>query len=466
MEKEKAGLMRKATKIVVGLINKKSRIWYEKNGKTKLRRRVREMVESQKVGDVGISIGGITLNSINAIHDIVAKFREHFREVEGHFLERADELEQIKFAMLTREHVLLKGKTGTAKSKLGKYSFDYIKDAKTFAIQLSKFMSEEFLFGAIDIKKMKDEGKIEHRTEESIVDCQFAFIDEVFDGNDALLRSLLEVLNERTFTRHTQRLKANLHTAILTSNFVREDEATEAFLDRILFKSNVSPISQPGHRMKMYKQYVAHGDKGEHRLAKSLDKKGVTYDELRIVSEFVLSDAIEIPEPVLKVYDMILREYMKQLNTYVSDRKANKMLNIIKAAALLKGRVRADFDDVESIKFALITVNEAQQEEVFRAVYTKLMSENVKYTQACAEIEALEKVFQVLKTNSAQKLNPKSKEILELNDEAQLFEQKLVGHNYVNGSSFKDIDERFSAMRQGTDKMIREVARVLKLSNK
>lgn len=433
----------------------------------RLKRRVKVANEQKEVvaGNITVKIGGVDVE--HSIFDVAERFKNHFSEVEKHFVERTPELEQIKFAMLTKEHVLLKGKTGTAKSKLGKYSFGYITGAKNFAIQLSKFMSEEYVFGAIDINKMRNEGKVEHITADSIIDSEFAFIDEVFDGNDALLRSLLEVLNERTFTRHTQRLTCKLHSAILTSNYVRDDEVTEAFLDRILYKADVKPIVSNKNRMTMYKTFVKHGDKGHMQLKQSLDKdKAVTYAELLHMANYILSDAIELPDSVLNLYDQIVREYSKQLNCYVSDRKANKMLNILKASALLGGRTKAKFEDIENIKFALVTINNDKEEEVFRAVYTKLISDNLKYEGVAKDLEKLVLVFDVLKKAYSQKLNPKSKEILELNEEAQLFEQKLLQHQFVNGSGFKDVDQKFSEMRQESDRIIREIAKTLKLSGK
>jgi MoxR-like ATPase len=430
--------------------------------KKELRRKKMEKLEEQ---EVSISIGSQPL-SVRDIFDTVDKFRKHFKEVEEHFVERKNELEQIKYAMLTREHVLLKGKTGTAKSKLGKYSFGYIKGANTFAIQLSKFMSEEYLFGAIDINKMRNEGKVEHRTEGSVLDCEFAFIDEVFDGNDALLRSLLEVLNERTWSRHHQKVNAKLHSAILTSNYVREDEVTEAFLDRIMFKSEVKPVSSTRNRMEMYKTFVKHGDRGYRHLSKKLEDKGISYEELSAMADFVLGDYIELPDSIIKVYDMVIREYSKQLNAYVSDRKANKMLNIMKASALVNCRQKVEFEDIESIKFALVTINNEQQEEVFRAVFTKIMSDNVRYQEVSDEIEKLTLIFTALKKGTNSKLNPKSKEILELNEEAQMFNEKLNSHKFINGSGFPDFDTKFSEMRQEVDKVIREVAKTLKLSGK
>lgn len=428
----------------------------------RLMRRVSKMNGQQE-----ISVGGNTVVLQN-LFDNITKFKEHFDEVEKHFVERANELEQIKYAMLIKEHVLFKGKPGTAKSKLSRYSFGYITDADTFSIQLSKFMSEEYLFGAIDINKMRNEGKVEHITAKSIVDAEFAFIDEVFDGNDALLRSLLEVLNERTWTRHHQKLVAKLHTAILTSNYVREDEATEAFLDRIMFKSDVRPISSNKNRLSMYKTYIKHGDRGHHHLASKLNGKAVSYKELCLIADYILGDSIELPEAIIKLYDMIIREYSKQLNCYVSDRKANKMLNIIKASALLNSRTKATFDDIAPIRYALVILNNDQQEEVFRAVYTKLMSDNVKYEQVVTELDNLTSIANTLQQSFSQKLNPKSKEILELNEEAQLFEQKLLAHDFHTngGSGFKDVDIKFNEIRQDTDKVLREIAKTLKLTGK
>lgn len=427
----------------------------------KLNRRIKKMDKATTV-----EVAGSAETTLKAVMDSVERFKNHFTEVESHFLERAGELEQIKYALLTKEHVLLKGKPGTAKSKLAKYSFGYVQKANTFSIQLSKFMSEEYLFGAIDINKMRNEGKVEHITAGSIVDCEFAFIDEVFDGNDALLRSLLEVLNERTFTRHTQKINAKLHTSIMTSNYVREDECTEAFLDRILFKSDVRQIGQNKNRMHMYKKHLEYGVDEHKHISKALNGNAITYEELNTLANFILSINVEIPEPVLKLYDMVVKEYTKQLNCYISDRKANKMLNILKASAVLNQRTTAHFEDIEPIKYALTTLNNDQQEEVFRAVFTKLMQDNVKYDRACSEIEKLDKVFQALVLSVTSKMNPKSTEILELNEEAQHFQEILNQHNFKNGSGFTDTDTKFNEIFSGTDKIIREVAKTLKLSNK
>lgn len=432
---------------------------------------IEKLVEEVKNGTELVIEADVSINGEESkeetfdVPKLVIKFKNHLDEVKKYFVERDKEFEQIKYALLIKEHILLKGKPGTAKSRIGKYSFGYIGSSKTFAIQLSKFMSEEYLFGAININKMRNEGKVEHIVKDSVVDSEFAFIDEVFDGNDALLRSLLEVLNERTFTRHSQKVDCKLHSAILTSNYVREDEVTEAFLDRILFKSEVRQIESNRNRLDMYKGYIENGDRSHLNLRKSLSNgKGLSYEELNAVSSYILNANIEIPEAILRLYDLIVREYIKQSNVYISDRKSNKMLNIVKASALLNGRVKATFEDIEPIKYALVTANDEQQEELFRAVYSKLMTDNVKYAGVCEELEKLAAVYAALQKTVSLKMNPKSKEILELNEEAQMFNAKIQNHNFINTTGFKDIDQRFAEIKVGTDKIIREIAKVLKLA--
>jgi hypothetical protein len=111
-------------------------------------------------------------------------------------------------------------------------------------------------------------------------------------------------------------------------------------------------------------------------------------------------------------------------------------------------------------------LNNEQQEELFKAVFAKLMSENVRIQQVTVEMDDLWKVYDILKSTYNKKMKPKSTEILELNDEAHLFEEKLIGHNFNNGTGFPEMDNKFAEMRQGTDKVIREIAKSLKLSNK
>ena len=145
-------------------------------------------------------------------------------------------------AILTKQHILLVGKPGTAKSLFADRIFGYF-DAKVFKTQLSKFSTEETLFGPLNINALK-KGRYEYIYDGTILDSEFSFIDEIFDASDSLLRTLLGVLNERQFRRGAFKVRTPLWTAIATANYTRYNEITEAVIDRFLFQMPVEKVFQ------------------------------------------------------------------------------------------------------------------------------------------------------------------------------------------------------------------------------
>lgn len=309
----------------------------------------------------------------------VKQFNGFFKEVGGRFISRKKEIEQIKGALVLGEHILLEGKTGTGKSQLARTVFHHITNgngkngngekARVFEIQFSKFMSEDYVFGAVNINKLKNEGIIEHNIKDSIVDCDFAFIDEFFDGSDVLIRSLLEILNERTFTRNQQKHQCNLRTAILTSNYTRDEEITEAVLDRILFKSNVASLENQAERMKMYKMYLK-----RDREANSIVplNKTISLDLINGLNERLFK--VILTKEICKRYDDVLKEFTKQTAVRISDRTSNKALNLIRLNALLNRRMKGHLRDIARVKYAVCSGKKKDEEKIFDGVFDKLIT--------------------------------------------------------------------------------------------
>src|SRR3990167_6419859 len=82
-----------------------------------------------------------------------------------------------------QKHMLLMGLPGTAKSQFAMNVFGSIDGARTFGIHLTKQTTEEYVFGPINIEELK-KGNVIHNTKDSILDADFAFIDEFFDASD------------------------------------------------------------------------------------------------------------------------------------------------------------------------------------------------------------------------------------------------------------------------------------------
>lgn len=174
------------------------------------------------------------------------RFRGFFQELERAFVERADVLAQVALALLSREHVLVTGPPGTAKSQLATAVLGRIVDEETgrpslFARQFTESTVQTDLVGPIDFKTLMATGRTEHFTDQGMLGAVHSFLDEVFDGRDMLLRTTLNVLHERELREGTRVTRGQIECALMTSNRYLAEvlegsrETLLAFVDRVAF---------------------------------------------------------------------------------------------------------------------------------------------------------------------------------------------------------------------------------------
>jgi MoxR-like ATPase len=280
------------------------------------------------------------------------------------YAERESELRQIILALLSKEHVLLKGLPGTAKSELSLKVLSGISGAKIFRQQFTAFMDESYVFGPMIIEELK-KGKVIHNIKDSLVDCDFAFLDEFFNANEETIISCNEILNERTFTRNYQREKSPLITAILTTNQERESEKKlKPIYDRLMFTSNVLRVAQS--RLGMYRNAI------DGRLDV---KAAYSMDKLRNLHSIIESAPMIFSDALLEAFDSLLKNYQEQANEYISDRKAIRSLTVLKIIALMRFSSEVSLDDLKELRYVWIVGNNAAQLSVFDACYMKIKQE-------------------------------------------------------------------------------------------
>src|SRR5690349_17952849 len=120
------------------------------------------------------------------VHSQAAQaFRHFFRELREAYLERETLFTQIELALLCREHVLVVGPPGTAKSAIASAVLGRILDEETgqpslFAKQLAESTVQTDLIGPVDFKVLTETGRTEYLTEDGMLGATHAFLDEVF----------------------------------------------------------------------------------------------------------------------------------------------------------------------------------------------------------------------------------------------------------------------------------------------
>lgn len=277
------------------------------------------------------------------------RFRVFFDELQRAFLERDDVLQQLALALLSREHLLVTGPPGTAKSQLASTVFGRILDEETgqpslYARQIGESTVQTDLIGPIDFKTLMETGRTEHFTDEGMLGAVHAFLDEIFDGRDMLLRSALNVLHERELKQGGRIKRGRIECALMTTNRYIADvlegsrETLLAFVDRIAFVSFVPrTFADPGRLGLVLRRHV--GGSGRMQFDATL-----SIQDLDALQQAV--DEVYVSDPICDGLAQFLEKFDRELNAavradpqfvptrYISTRTAVRCGRVLRAAVV------------------------------------------------------------------------------------------------------------------------------------
>jgi len=177
------------------------------------------------------------------INAIAGSLRQAIADAAKGLVERETLVELIVLAAVAREHLLVIGPPGTAKSAAVHRVAETI-GGRYFEYLLGRFTEPNEIFGPVDLRKLK-EGVVETQVSGMLPEAEIAFLDEIFQGSTAILNTLLGILNEREFRRGHTRIHCPLRVCVGASNALPEDESLAAFADRFLVRIFVEPIADP-----------------------------------------------------------------------------------------------------------------------------------------------------------------------------------------------------------------------------
>ncbi len=260
--------------------------------------------------------------------EVVARLRQAvLGPLKARFVERDEVIDLIALAAVAGEHLFLYGPPGTAKSALIR-DFSGAVRGRYFEYMLTRFSEPNEVFGPVDIARLR-EGVVATVTAGMLPEAEFAFLDELFNANSAILNNLLTVLNERVYRRGAETHRLPLLSLFSASNALPEDETLQALFDRFLLRCPVENL-----RREAMPRLLAAGWEMERAIPLSPE---VSAADLVVLGRDVL--AVDL-DPVRDLYAETVFK-VRDLGVALSDRRAVKVMKLVAASAVLCGRAAA-----------------------------------------------------------------------------------------------------------------------------
>jgi MoxR-like ATPase len=306
----------------------------------------------------------------NRLLELPKKFLE---DLYAPFVGREEEAKVLTLALLTKEHVVLIGEPGTAKSALARRAAELL-NAKFFMYLLTKYTEPAELLGALDVNALK-QGIYKRITKDRLPESELAFLDEIFNSNSAILNALLSLLNERVLYDGYNVIKVPLRTLISASNRVPDEPELEALYDRLLLRHYAKPVGED-----MWKDLMESSWEIEFTERWKVREPIMSVQDLdRIYSMLPEVDLSQIKGKLLKLYAML-----EEKGVHLTDRRKGKVLKIVSAHALLNARTKATEEDLIVLKY--IAPKEIDDFEKVSALLSEELKTPIKYMRELNEI--------------------------------------------------------------------------------
>jgi len=317
----------------------------------------------------------------------VGAWQDFESKLQTRFLERRNVIHGLLVALVARQHVLLIGPPGAAKSELAKAVCGAV-GGRFFRTTLTPTSTPDELLGPISAKRLIEDDVIARNLEGTLATADIAAIDEIWKCNAATLNSLLNAVNEREVGNAGAVVKIPLRTLVGTSNELPQEESLTALWDRFSLRFRVDYLKDPANFLALLDMAEVGTIQGpslaEIDSAYSL-VGGIAWDGMR--------------ETFLKLWSTARQTW----KVPVSDRRWKWCLRLCQAHALLAGRAAVHPSDLLVLADALW--EEPGQQSVIRQGLLDLIDPVLR--EAEEKCDAAEEQWQKALTAETETAEPK-----------------------------------------------------------
>jgi MoxR-like ATPase len=253
----------------------------------------------------------------------MTELQQHFVRLaavlNSELVERQEEINCALEALVGATTFFMVGEPGVAKSLLARRIHAYVGGGEFFDHDMDKFSTPEDLFGPRSLAAMKED-RWERQITGTLVTADWCMLDEIFEANSALLKTLLRAFNERTFHQGTEIIPMRLTTVLCASNEIPTEQRLLPLYDRLIIRREIRRISGPLGFVTM--------------LATERDEKPepiVTWADVQLAQEAAMR--VTIPKDLLNAIAEIRVMLGESLKLFPSDRRFYEALKVIRAAA-------------------------------------------------------------------------------------------------------------------------------------
>jgi MoxR-like ATPase len=330
-----------------------------------------------------------TVLDLASIKPSLDKLQTLERELTASLIERDEVIRASLVALLARQHLVVLGPPGTAKSALVTGLAERIgpqngAGLRSFAYLMTRFTTPEELFGPVSVSGLKRD---EYRriTAGKLIEAELVFLDEIFKASSAILNALLKIANERVFHNGDQEMRVPLISLFGASDEMPQGNGLEALWDRFLLRFRVGYVTDTGFAKFIRAASAKLGAKHNGHKSNGSQPTTLLQSELLVLQQS--AEQVAIPNAAIDLIEQLRRDLVSK-GIIISDRRWGQTLGLLQAHALTEGRDAVTEDDLVFLKHVLWQSPE-QQSEIGKAlarIGNPLNSKAVDYEDQAASV--------------------------------------------------------------------------------